>query len=139
MSEWIDERELLTSNIVASKTALLFGEFCNSYVLAKMKVWTEGRHLWARTIGSTVVGEGVDSLLFYPLAFLILPTIFGFTEAVWATPMLLAVMLNNYLLKVAFETAATPVTYALVRYLKEAEGIDVYDEHTDFDPFVLER
>ena len=89
--------------LAASLTAYWAGEFCNSYVLARMKVWSGGRHLWMRTIGSTVVGEGVDSLLFYPLAFALLPRALGFTAAVWPTQLVLEVMLGNYVLKVLFE------------------------------------
>ncbi|WP_375396274.1 VUT family protein, partial [uncultured Sphingomonas sp.] len=97
----------------------------NSMVLAKMKLWTDGRHLWTRTIGSTVVGEGVDSLIFYPIAFL----------GIWTTDQVLTVLVTNWLLKVLWEAVLTPVTYAVVGYLKRAEGVDVYDEGTDFSPF----
>jgi len=123
--------------LAASLTAYWAGEFCNSYVLARMKVWSGGRHLWMRTIGSTVVGEGVDSLLFYPLAFALLPRALGFTAAVWPTQLVLEVMLGNYVLKVLFEAAFTPITYWVVRVLKRAEGVDVYDRDTRFNPFVL--
>ncbi len=121
--------------LMASITAYVCGEFCNSYVLAKMKIWSEGRHLWLRTIGSTIVGEGVDSLIFYPLAFAIFPAIFGMHDAVWAWAMVGVVMVNNYLLKCLIEAAATPATYWIVARLKAAEGIDVYDRDTDFNPF----
>jgi len=124
--------------LLASVLAYFCGEFCNSYVMAKMKVWTEGEHLWARTIGSTVVGEGVDSLIFYPLAFALFPMLFGMTEAVWATGMLVAVMVNNYFLKVIIEALATPLTYGVVGWLKRAEGLDVYDRDTDFNPFLFD-
>jgi uncharacterized integral membrane protein (TIGR00697 family) len=123
--------------LLASVTAYLVGEFCNSFVMAKMKIWSQGRHLWLRTIGSTIVGEGVDSLIFYPLAFRVFPSLFGFEAAVWGWDLVLAVMVNNYLLKVAVEAAFTPVTYALVRFLKRGEGLDVYDVDTDFSPFRL--
>lgn len=109
----------------ASVLAFWAGEFVNSYVLARMKVWTKGRHLWSRTIGSTIVGQGVDSLIFYPLAFL----------GVWTNGQVLTVMLTNWLLKVAWEVILTPATYAVVGWLKRREGIDVYDEGTDFTPF----
>jgi uncharacterized integral membrane protein (TIGR00697 family) len=114
--------------VLASLVAYFCGEFCNSYVLAKMKLFTEGRFLWARTIGSTIVGEAVDSLVFYPAAFL----------GVWATPLVLKVMLSNYVLKVAWEAVMTPVTYRVVGFLKRAEAEDYYDRHTDFTPFSLQ-
>lgn len=109
----------------ASVLAFWAGEFVNSYVLARMKVWTQGRMLWSRTIGSTVVGQGVDSLIFYPLAFL----------GVWTNEQVLTVMLTNWGLKVAWEAILTPVTYVVVGWLKRREGVDVYDEATDFTPF----
>ena len=109
----------------ASVLAFWAGEFVNSYVLARMKVWTQGRMLWSRTIGSTVVGQGVDSLIFYPLAFL----------GVWSNAQVLTVMLTNWALKVAWEAILTPVTYVVVGWLKRREGVDVYDEATDFTPF----
>src|SRR5687768_4840989 len=90
--------------VFASLMAFFVGEFANSYVLAKMKVRTNGRHLWARTIGSTIVGEGVDSLVFYPLAFM----------GVWTNDLLMTVMLSNYLIKVSWEAVITPVTYRVV-------------------------
>lgn len=124
--------------LLASLTAYFVGEFCNSYVMAKMKIWTKGKHLWMRTIGSTIVGEGVDSLIFYPLAFAILPLLLGFSSAVWAWSMVLAVMINNYVLKVTLEVVFTPITYLLVNALKHAEGIDVYDHDTNFNPFTLD-
>ncbi|MBS0661303.1 MAG: queuosine precursor transporter [Verrucomicrobia bacterium] len=111
----------------ASLVAYFCGEFCNSYVLARMKVKTEGRHLWARTIGSTVVGEGVDTLLFYPLAF----------AGVWSNEQLFQVMVANYLLKTGWEIVLTPVTYRIVAFLKRAEGEDYYDRSTNFTPFSL--
>lgn len=110
---------------VASIIAFWAGEFANSFVLARMKVWTGGRLLWARTIGSTVVGQGVDSLIFYPLAFL----------GVWETSRVLEVLVSNYLLKVLWEIVLTPLTYRIVAFFKRAEGLDVYDTRTDFTPF----
>lgn len=112
----------------ASFTAYWCGEFSNSYLMAKMKVWSEGRHLWARTIGSTVVGEGVDSLIFYPLAF----------WGVWAPELVITVMWSNYLMKTGIEAALTPVTYKIVGFLKRAEHEDYYDRNTDFSPFKIE-
>ncbi len=113
--------------VFASMAAFWAGEFVNSLVLAKMKVWTQGRHLWTRTIGSTVVGQGVDSLIFYPLAF------YGAPD--WPVQAMLGVMLSQFVLKVSWEALLTPVTYAVVGWLKRREGIDVYDERTDFSPF----
>jgi uncharacterized integral membrane protein (TIGR00697 family) len=111
--------------VIASLSAYFCGEFMNSYVLAKMKVWTQGKHLWMRTIGSTIVGEGVDSLIFYPVAFL----------GIWETSLVITVMISNYILKVLWEVAVTPFTYKLVSFLKKAEGVDFYDTGTDFNPF----
>jgi uncharacterized integral membrane protein (TIGR00697 family) len=111
--------------VAASVLAFWAGEFVNSYVLARMKVWTQGRMLWTRTIGSTIVGQGVDSLIFYPLAFL----------GVWTNDQVLTVMLTNWLLKVSWEALLTPLTYFVVGWLKRREGVDVYDEGTDFTPF----
>ena len=109
----------------ASVIAFWVGEFVNSYVLARMKLWTGGKHLWSRTIGSTVVGQGVDSLIFYPLAFL----------GVWTNEQVITVMITNWLFKVSWEAILTPVTYAVVGFLKRREGVDVFDEGTDFTPF----
>jgi queuosine precursor transporter len=111
--------------VFASITAFWAGEFVNSYVMARMKIWTGGKHLWTRTIGSTVVGQGVDSLIFYPLAF----------WGVWSNSQVITVMLTNWGLKVAWEVVLTPVTYAVVNWLKRKEGVDVFDEGTDFTPF----
>jgi uncharacterized integral membrane protein (TIGR00697 family) len=111
--------------ILASITAFWAGEFANSFVLARMKVLTRGRHLWARTIGSTAIGQGVDSLIFYPLAF----------YGVWDNSLLLTILLTQWALKTGWETILTPVTYGVVGWLKRREGVDVYDERTDFTPF----
>jgi uncharacterized integral membrane protein (TIGR00697 family) len=113
--------------VIASITAFWVGEFANSFVLAKMKILTRGKHLWTRTIGSTVVGQGVDSLIFYPLAF------FGVSG--WTTGQIVQVLLTNWLLKVSWEVVLTPVTYFVVGFLKRHEGVDVFDEHTNFTPF----
>jgi hypothetical protein len=113
--------------VFASVIAFWVGEFANSYVLARLKLLTEGRHLWMRTIGSTIVGQGIDSLLFYPLAF------YGATG--WPVEAMLWVMVSQFALKVAWEVLLTPVTYAVVGFLKRREGIDVYDSKTDFTPF----
>ena len=111
--------------VFASIVAFWAGEFVNSVVLAKMKLWTNGKHLWTRTIGSTVAGQGVDSAFFYPLAFV----------GVLDSQTLLKVMLTQWALKVAWEALLTPVTYAVVGWLKRREGFDVYDEKTEFTPF----
>jgi len=124
--------------LAASLIAYFVGEFCNSYVMAKLKIWSQGKHLWMRTIGSTVVGEGIDSLLFYPLAFFLFPLLLGFEKAVWAGSMVVAVMINHYILKVLLEVLFTPCTYLLVAALKRAEGCDVYDYETNFSPFQLD-
>ena len=113
--------------MMASIIAFWAGELVNAAVLAKMKVWTQGKHLWMRTIGSTVAGQGVDSAIFYPLAFL--------GAAGWTTDLLIVVALTQWALKVGWEAALTPVTYFVVNRLKQHEGIDVYDECTDFTPF----
>jgi uncharacterized integral membrane protein (TIGR00697 family) len=113
--------------VFASIVAFWAGEFANSLVLAKMKIWTQGRHLWTRTIGSTVVGQGIDSLIFYPLAFL--------GAAGWSTELVITVLLTQWALKVSWEALLTPVTYAVVGFLKRREGVDVYDRGTDFTPF----
>ncbi|CCF83498.1 queuosine precursor transporter [Nitrolancea hollandica] len=101
------------------------GEFLNSFVLAKMKVMTRGRFLWSRTIGSTIAGQGVDTLIFMLVAF----------YGVLPTPLLLSVAINSYWVKVLFEVVATPFTYSVVGFLKRSEGVDVYDHDTDFNPF----
>lgn len=115
--------------LVASFCAYLVGEFVNSFVLAKMKVLTHGRMLWARTIGSTIVGQGLDSLVFMTIAFL----------ATIPTGALATMVLTQWLLKVAYETLATPLTYAVVGFLKQQEGVDVYDQHTSFNPLRLAK
>ena len=111
----------------ASLCAFWVGDLLNSYVLARMKILTDGKWLWTRTIGSTIVGEGADSLVFYPLAFYGLPD--------WPVQAMLMVMLSQFVLKVGWEVLLTPVTYAVVGFLKRREGIDVYDLGTDFSPF----
>lgn len=113
--------------VFASVTAFWAGELINSYVLAKMKLRTRGRHLWTRTIGSTVAGQGVDSLIFYPLAF--------WGAEGWTHALVVQVLVTQWVLKVSWEALLTPVTYAVVGFLKRREGIDVFDEGTDFTPF----
>jgi uncharacterized integral membrane protein (TIGR00697 family) len=114
--------------VAGSILAFWAGDFVNSYVLAKMKVWTAGRFLWTRTIGSTIAGQLVDSMIFYPLAF------FG----VWETSTLVGVVVFNWIFKVSIEALSTPVTYAVVAFLKKAEDEDFYDRGTNFTPFSLE-
>jgi len=111
----------------ASVVAFWAGEFVNAYVLARMKIRTGGRHLWARTIGSTVVGQGIDSLLFYPLAFL--------GADGWTPALVTTVLVTQWALKVGWEAALTPLTYLAVGWLKRAEGVDAFDTDTDFTPF----
>ncbi|HVR91001.1 MAG TPA: queuosine precursor transporter [Novosphingobium sp.] len=111
--------------VAASVLAFWAGEFVNSYVLARMKVWTGGKKLWTRTIGSTVFGQAVDSAIFYPVAFL----------GTWTTEQVVSVMVVNWFLKVLWEALLTPVTYAVVGWVKAREGVDVYDQGTDFSPF----
>ena len=114
--------------VLASLLAFFSGEFVNSYVLAKMKIFTTGKFLWVRTIGSTVAGEAMDSIIFYPIAF------FGF----WPNNLLITVMLTNYVLKVSWEVVATPLTYKVVGFLKKKEHEDYYDRDTNFTPFSIE-
>ena len=113
--------------IAASVVAFWVGDFANSYVLAKMKLWTRGRYLFTRTISSTVVGQGLDSIMFYPLAFL----------GIWAPGEMMKIVLFNWVFKVSVETVLTPVTYAVVGFLKRAENEDYFDSETNFTPFSL--
>ena len=114
--------------VIGSMLAFWAGDFVNSYVLAKMKVWSSGRHLWMRTIGSTVAGEFVDSVLIYPIAF----------AGIWTAQTLVTVIVFNWIFKVMVEVVFTPVTYAIVGFLKKAEREDFYDRDTDFTPFSLQ-
>jgi uncharacterized integral membrane protein (TIGR00697 family) len=114
--------------LLASFVAYLFGEFSNSVILAKMKVWSQGRHLWARTIGSTVVGQGLDSLVFILIAF----------GGLMAGGELAVAVLSQWLFKSAYEVLATPLTYAVVNTLKRVEGVDAYDRNTNLNPFAIE-
>lgn len=113
---------------LASLIAYWVGDFANSYVLAKMKLITKGRFLWTRTIGSTIVGQGFDSLIFYPLAF----------YGVWSDQKLAMTVLFNWLFKVSVEILFTPLTYLIVGALKRAEHEDYYDVGTNFTPFSIE-
>ena len=113
--------------LAASFVAYLVGEFANSFVLAKMKIATRGRWLWSRTIGSTLVGEGLDSLLFMTLAF----------AGTIPAAALASAVITQWLAKSAYETVATPLTYLAVNFLKTREGLDTYDHTTRFNPFSL--
>lgn len=114
--------------VLASIVAFWIGDFVNAYVMARMKLLTRGRHLWTRTIGSTILGQGVDSLVFYPIAF------FG----IWNSDTLLTVLAFNFAFKVGVEVLMTPLTYVAVGLLKRAENEDFYDRDTDFTPFSLD-
>jgi uncharacterized integral membrane protein (TIGR00697 family) len=116
--------------VLASLVAYLVGEFSNSVVLARMKVITRGRWLWLRTIGSTLVGEGLDTVIFVVIASL---------ARVFPWSAFASLVLTNYLFKVGVEAAMTPVTYRIVNGLKRAEGVDWYDTDTDFNPFTVSR
>jgi uncharacterized integral membrane protein (TIGR00697 family) len=113
--------------LAASFVAYLAGEFANAFVMAKLKIATSGRWLWMRTIGSTLVGEGLDTVVFVGLAF----------GGLVPGPVLYAMMAGQWLVKVAYEAAATPLTYAAVAWLKAREGSDAYDRMTDFNPIRL--
>jgi uncharacterized integral membrane protein (TIGR00697 family) len=115
--------------LAASFLAYLVGEFANSFVLAKMKIKTKGRFLWTRTIGSTLVGEGLDATVFIIIAF-------GGTLS-W--PLIGGIILTHWLVKTGYEVVATPFTYMVVNFLKKKEGIDTYDHDTDFNPFLVTR
>ncbi len=117
-----------TGRIVgASILAFWFGDFVNSFVMAKMKVLTRGKYLWTRTVGSTIAGQGVDSLLFYPIAF----------YGIWETSTLVKICIFNWIFKVLVEVVMTPATYALCGALKRAENEDFFDRNTNFTPFSL--
>jgi uncharacterized integral membrane protein (TIGR00697 family) len=113
--------------VLASIIAFWCGSFVNSFVMAKMKLWTNGRRLWTRIIGSTLCGELVDSVLFHTIAFM----------GLWPTEELLTVCVTQYILKSSWEIIATPLTYQVVGFLKRAEHEDYYDRDTDFTPFSL--
>ena len=113
--------------VAASMLAFWAGDFANSFVLAKLKLLTGGRMLWTRTIGSTVVGQAIDSAIFYPVAFF----------SIWTTQTIISVILFNWLFKVAVEVVLTPLTYFIVGQLKASEGLDYFDTDTDFNPFTL--
>ncbi len=114
---------------LAGLVAFAAGEFVNSYVMAKMKILTKGKHLWTRTIGSTILGEGVDSILFYPLAF--------YNSGIIPNDKLMLVVFAQFLAKTLVEVLFTPITYAVIKFLKKHEKIDFYDTKTNFNPFIL--
>jgi uncharacterized integral membrane protein (TIGR00697 family) len=113
--------------VIAGLVAYWLGDFVNSYVLAKLKLMTNGRYLWTRTIGSTLCGQAVDSLVFFPIAF----------YGVWTSDTMVTVVIANFAFKVGVEVVFTPMTYAIVNFLKRTEGVDAYDRNTDFSPFSL--
>lgn len=113
--------------LIGGWIAVWVGGILNDYIMAKMKVWTKGKHLWMRTIGSTIVGEGANTALFYMIAL----------YAVIPNNLLFASILSGWFLKVAIETVLTPVTYVVINKLKKIEGEDYYDRNTDFNPFNL--
>lgn len=114
--------------VVASLLGYFAGEFSNSFVLAKMKILTRGKWLWTRTIGSTVVGEFVDTAIFITVAF----------SGILPQGLMVTIILSNYIFKTLFETIFTPLTYIVVNWLKKAENEDYFDKKTDFNPFVLQ-
>ena len=113
--------------VLGSIIAFWCGSFVNSYVLAKMKIWTQGKWLWTRTIGSTACGELIDSSLFYVIAF----------YGLWPNDKLLEVTVTQYVLKTSWEIIATPLTYKIVNALKRVEHEDYYDRDTNFTPFTI--
>lgn len=115
--------------LIGGWIAVWVGGILNDYILAKMKIWTNGKHLWARTIGSTIVGEGANTVLFYVIAL----------YAVIPTGLLITSVLSGWLLKVAVEVIMTPVTYRVVSKLKKAESEDYYDTHTNFNPLIIRQ
>ncbi len=116
--------------VLASLIAFFFGEFLNSFVLAKLKIATKGKFFAARAIGSTLVGQAADTLIFSVVAF-------GIGASAVPSEVLWSIILTNYLYKVGLEVLLTPVTTLVVQHLKKAEGVDSYDHSTDFNPFVL--
>jgi uncharacterized integral membrane protein (TIGR00697 family) len=118
----------LTPRIVlASLVAYLVGEFSNSYLLAKIKIWTKGKFLWMRTLGSTVIGEALDTVLFVGIAF----------YGVLPMELLITLVISNYLFKLGLEVVLTPLTYWIIGKVKKAEQEDFYDYHTDFNPLKI--
>ena len=115
--------------VVASWIAIFLGSISNDYVLAKMKVWTKGKYLWTRTIGSTIIGEGIDSIIFFTIAFYgLLPT-----------RLLISTIISGWILKILIETIMTPLTYYVVSKIKKLEGEDYYDKNTNFNPLIFKN
>jgi queuosine precursor transporter len=112
---------------LASMIAYLVGEFINSYILAKLKIFTKGAHLWLRTIGSTIAGQGIDTIIFTTIAF------YGLVS----NEQLITIIITVYVMKVGFEVILTPLTYKIINYMKKKEGVDYYDKKTSFNPFRL--
>jgi len=115
--------------LVASWIAFFFGSIVNDFVLAKLKIWTKGKHLWTRTIGSTIFGEGVDTILFFTLAF----------YAIIPNNLLVSVIFSAFFLKVAIEVVMTPITYKVIAKLKKVENEDYYDYNTNFNPMKIKE
>ncbi|MBI4755533.1 MAG: queuosine precursor transporter [Betaproteobacteria bacterium] len=107
--------------------AVFLGDISNNYVLARMKLWTNGKYLWTRTIGSTIVGQGINTVVFYVVAL----------GGVLPTDVLVSAVMVGWLVKTCVEALMTPFTYAVVRFLKKAEGVDYFDRDTDFNPFLI--
>lgn len=129
--DWNDQKAFetvfgtTTRITIGSLIAFWAGEFMNSFVLAKIKIKMAGRMLWLRLIGSTIIGEAVDTAIFYPIAF----------YGIWETGLLTTVIFHDYILKIVWETVATPFTYILINFLKKSEHEDYYDTNTNFNPF----
>jgi hypothetical protein len=115
--------------VIGSMIGYFAGEFSNSYVMSKMKIWTKGKHLWTRTVGSTVVGEGVDTILFSTVSF----------AGILPFSALITIIISGYILKVAYEIIITPITYIIVSWLKHKENMDIYDHGVDYNPFSLKE
>ena len=113
--------------VLGSLLGYFTGEFINSYVLAKMKIWTNGSQLWSRTIGSTIIGQAADTLVFLVVAF----------GGVFSNDLLLELFIDGYIIKVVIEFVLTPVTYFIINWLKREEGVDIYDRETNFNPFAI--
>jgi uncharacterized integral membrane protein (TIGR00697 family) len=114
---------------LASLVAFAAGEFVNSFVMAKMKIMTKGKYLWSRTIGSTVAGEAIDSILFYPLAF--------YNSGVIPNDKLILVVIAQFIAKTSIEILFTPAIYKIIAFLKKKENLDHFDTHTNFNPFIF--
>ncbi len=115
--------------VTASLIAYFLGEFSNSFIMAKMKILTMGKWLFTRTIGSTIVGQGVDTMVFVIIAF----------SGLYPAPLIISIIVSNYVFKVGLEAVFTPATYKIVHVLKKAENVDYYDYKTNFNPFLFWR